>query len=92
MTYAIFIVWVDRRRNCCHLELYTKLTALGVKVLYDDVKESAGKKFASMDLIGLPWQISVGPRGVANGLVELKNRKNGEKEEVSLEQILARFG
>lgn len=73
-------------------ELYAKLQNIGINVLYDDVKESAGKKFASMDLIGLPWQISVGPRGIKNGVFELKNRKNGDKEEVSLVNLLARFG
>lgn len=69
-------------------EIYNKLTANGVEVLYDDTDTSAGSKFASMDLIGLPWQIAVGPRGVKAGTVELKNRTSGAKEEVSLEAAL----
>jgi prolyl-tRNA synthetase len=69
-------------------EIYNKLTAAGVEVLYDDTKESAGKKFAAMDLIGLPWQLAVGPKGVAAGTVELKNRASGEKVEISLETAL----
>jgi len=72
-------------------ELYEKLTAGGVEVLYDDTSESAGKKFASMDLIGLPWQVTVGPKGVAAGIVELKNRRSGEKIEISPEGLLAKF-
>ena len=44
-----------------------------------------------MDLIGLPWQVIVGPRGIANGTVELKNRRTGEREELSLESALARL-
>lgn len=65
-------------------EIYGKLTSC----LYDDREGSAGNKFATMDLIGLPWQVTVGPRGAANGIVELKNRKSGEKQELSLEAAL----
>ena len=59
-------------------------------VLYDDTSDSAGAKFAKMDLIGLPWQLVVGPRGISTGMVELKNRKTGEKEELSLETEIGR--
>ena len=59
--------------------------------LYDDRDERAGVKFADMDLIGLPWQVVVGPKGIAQGLVELKNRASGEKLEVSVESALARL-
>lgn len=69
-------------------DIYAKLTNAGVEVLYDDTDDSAGKKFASMDLIGLPWQLAVGPRGLAAGTVELKHRKTGEKQEVSFEAAL----
>ena len=55
-------------------ELYGKLRNAGVEVLYDDRDESAGAKFATMDLIGLPWQLVIGPRGLKAGTVELKNR------------------
>ena len=58
--------------------------------LYFDTDESAGQKFAAADLIGLPWQIVIGPKGAAKGVVELKNRKTAEKQEVSLEAALAK--
>jgi prolyl-tRNA synthetase len=72
-------------------ELYTKLGAAGVEVLYDDRDERGGVKLGSMDLIGLPWQVIVGPRGIANGMVELKRRSTGEREELSLESAFARL-
>ena len=65
-------------------EIYSKLPSC----LYDDREGSAGAKFATMDLIGLPWQIAVGPRGAAGGLVEVKNRKTGEKTEVSVSSVI----
>jgi len=71
--------------------LYKSLTAAGVEVLYDDRNERAGGKFASMDLIGLPWRITVGPRGLANGIVELTNRRTGESEELAPEVALERL-
>ncbi|MEX0759122.1 MAG: proline--tRNA ligase [Tistlia sp.] len=70
---------------------YGKLAAAGVETLYDDTEERAGAKFAEMDLIGLPWQLILGPRGLKNGLVELKRRASGEREELSLESALARL-
>ena len=70
-------------------DLYEKLRSMGVDVLYDDTDERAGSKFATMDLIGLPWQVIVGPRGVAAGVVELKVRKTGEKEELPIDSFLA---
>ncbi|HEU5047769.1 MAG TPA: proline--tRNA ligase [Rickettsiales bacterium] len=72
-------------------ELYSKLIAAGVETLYDDTAESAGKKFSGMDLIGLPWQVVVGPKGVAAGVVELKNRRTGEKIELSQEALLGKL-
>ena len=71
--------------------LYGKLQAAGVTVLYDDRDERPGAKFANMDLIGLPWQLVVGPRGVASGTVELKRRQTGENQELSVEAALARL-
>jgi len=65
--------------------LYRSLTALGLEPLYDDRKERAGGKFATMDLIGLPWRITVGPRGLKNGVVELTSRRTGESEEITPE-------
>ncbi len=71
--------------------IYEALTKAGRDVLYDDTDERAGTKFASMDLIGLPWQVIVGPKGVANGEVEVKNRKTGARETLSLDAAIARF-
>ena len=68
-----------------------RLTAAGVEVLYDDRDERGGVKLGSMDLIGLPWQVIVGPRGIASGTVELKRRSTGEREELSIESALARL-
>ena len=69
-------------------DLYAKLMAATGDVLYDDREERAGAKFADMDLIGLPWQIVVGPRGVKNGVVELKRRATGERQELAPEAAL----
>lgn len=73
-------------------ELYDALTAAGKEVLYDDTDQRSGGKFATADLIGLPWQMIVGPRGVASGEVEIKNRRTGERETVSIPAAIARFG
>jgi prolyl-tRNA synthetase len=70
---------------------YGKLQDAGVEVLYDDRDERGGVKLGSMDLIGLPWQVIVGPRGIANGVVELKNRATGAREELSMDSALARL-
>ena len=72
--------------------LYKSLTALGLELLYDDRSERAGAKFATMDLIGLPWRITVGPRGLKNGVVELTSRRTGESEEMTPEAAIARLG
>ncbi|WP_395021559.1 proline--tRNA ligase [Dongia sp.] len=72
-------------------DLYAKLQQAGVEVLYDDRDIRAGEKFAEMDLIGLPWQAVIGPRGAAAGKVEFANRKTGEKQEISAEEALNRL-
>ncbi len=72
-------------------QIYDALAARKTEVLYDDTDERAGAKFAVMDLIGLPWQVTVGPKGAEKGVVELKNRKTGEKQELSLESVLAQL-
>jgi prolyl-tRNA synthetase len=71
--------------------LYEKLQGAGIDTLYDDRDERGGVKLGSMDLIGLPWQVIVGPRGIAAGTVELKRRSIGAREELSLESALARL-
>jgi prolyl-tRNA synthetase len=68
--------------------LYAKLKAAGREVLYDDRDERPGVKFADMDLIGVPWQLVVGPKGVAKGMIEVKRRAGGAKEELSAEAAL----
>ena len=70
--------------------LYKEFTAAGLEPLYDDRKERAGGKFATMDLIGLPWRITVGPRGLKNGVVELTSRKTGESVEMAPAEAVAR--
>jgi prolyl-tRNA synthetase len=70
--------------------LYSALKAQGLDPLYDDTEERAGAKFATMDLIGLPWRVTVGPRGLAAGKVELTFRRTGESEEMTPEYAVAR--
>ncbi|HXC29896.1 MAG TPA: proline--tRNA ligase [Stellaceae bacterium] len=72
-------------------ELYGKLRSQGMAVLYDDRDESPGAKFATMDLIGLPWQLIVGPRGVAAGTLEIKDRRTGERQDLPAEAALNRI-
>jgi prolyl-tRNA synthetase len=69
-------------------DLYGKLLAAGVEVLYDERDESPGAKFATMDLIGLPDQLVIGPRGLAAGTIEMKHRRTGERRDVSAEAAL----
>ena len=71
--------------------LYKAMVAAGLEPLYDDREERAGAKFATMDLIGLPWRITVGPRGLAAGVVELTSRRTGESEELTPEAAVARL-
>ena len=71
--------------------IYRQLETSGLTALYDDREERAGAKFATMDLIGLPWRITVGPRGLANGQVELTSRRTGESEEMSPEAAIRRL-
>jgi prolyl-tRNA synthetase len=72
-------------------DLYQRLEAAGVETLYDDRDERGGAKFATMDVIGLPWQLIIGPKGLERGVVELKRRATGEREELSIESALARL-
>jgi prolyl-tRNA synthetase len=81
----------DARCAAAADDLYAKLQAAGIETLYDDRDERGGAKFATMDLIGLPWQLVVGPKGLERGIVELKNRATGEREELSAESALARL-
>ena len=71
------------------LDLYESLRLAGIDVLYDDTQERAGAKFANMDLIGLPVQITVGPRGVKAGVVEIKERATGKRFELEPQAALS---
>ena len=73
----------DARVDAACESLYASLRSAGVSVLLDDTDERPGAKFARMDLIGLPWQVLVGPRGLDSGMVELKHRASGERRELS---------
>ena len=69
-------------------DIYAKLSKAGIDPLYDDKNDRGGQKFARMDLIGLPYQIVVGPRGLKDGIVEVKTRATGERQEMSPEAAI----
>jgi len=71
------------------VELQAQLEARGIDVLHDDTPERAGVKFARMDLLGLPWQVVVGRRGLDRGIVELKRRASGERSELAPGEVPA---
>jgi prolyl-tRNA synthetase len=71
--------------------LYRALATRGCEVLYDDLEQRPGAKFATADLIGIPWQILVGPKGLAEGKIELKRRADGSREMLSPESVLGQF-
>jgi prolyl-tRNA synthetase len=73
-------------------KLYAALMAKGIDVLYHDLDERPGSKFATADLIGVPWQIMVGPRGLAEGKVEVKRRFDGSRELLAPADALVRVG
>ncbi len=81
---------VDSATDAACAALYKALAARGLDPLYDDRDERAGAKFATMDLLGLPWRITVGPRGLAAGKVELTSRRTGLSEEMTAEDAVAR--
>jgi len=71
--------------------LYAELTAKGFDTLYHDLDERPGSKFATADLIGVPWQILVGPRSLAEGKVEVKRRSDGSRELMTPADSVARL-
>jgi prolyl-tRNA synthetase len=81
----------DQKVDAACEDLYAKLTKAGKDVLYNDTDDRPGAKFASMDLIGIPHQLVVGPRGLEKGVVEVKLRSTGAREELSLAEALNRF-
>ncbi|MBV1863258.1 MAG: proline--tRNA ligase [Rhodobacteraceae bacterium] len=80
----------DAEADAACENLYNNLVTLGLDPIYDDRKERAGAKFATMDLIGIPWRLTVGPRGLKNGVVELTSRKSGESIELTPANAIAR--
>jgi prolyl-tRNA synthetase len=81
----------DAETDAACAKIYAALMAKGVDVLYDDRDDRPGAKFAAMDLIGLPWQVIVGPRGLKDGMGEVKNRRSGVRENAALDSIAGRF-
>jgi prolyl-tRNA synthetase len=81
----------DRDTETVCNDLYQKLERAGVSVLLDDTDDRAGAKFASMDLIGLPFQLIVGPKGVKAGEVEIKERKTGERATLGFDAALRKL-
>ena len=80
----------DPQTDAASERLYAALTVLACEVLLDDTDERPGAKFAKMDLIGIPWQIIVGPKGLSEGTVEVKRRATGEKLNLAIEAAIAR--
>jgi prolyl-tRNA synthetase len=81
----------DSATDAASERLYGELTERGVEVLYHDLDDRPGAKFAAMDLIGIPWQVVVGPKGLSEGKVELKRREDGSRALVSPEDAIARL-
>ena len=81
----------DKETDKACADIYGKLTRAGISVLYDDTNERAGGKFATMDLIGLPFQLIIGPKGLKGGEIELKERKSGERMNLSPEAAVKRL-
>jgi prolyl-tRNA synthetase len=81
----------DAANDAASLKIYDALQKAGIDVLYDDTDERPGGKFARLDLIGLPYQIIIGPKGLAEGQVEVKTRSTGARENLSLEAVVSRF-
>ena len=78
-------------RESCEIseKIYSELTNANLDPLYDDRDERVGSKFATMELIGIPWRITVGPRGLKKGIVELTDRHTGENREIPTDNIVS---
>ncbi|WP_322865446.1 proline--tRNA ligase [Aquicoccus sp. G2-2] len=81
----------DAEADAASEAICSALQAVGLEPLYDDTDERAGAKFATQDLIGLPWRITVGPRGLKNGVVELTSRRSGESVELPPDEAVRRL-
>ena len=81
----------DAATDAACADLYAKFEKAGIDTLYDDRDERPGAKFATMDLIGLPDQVIIGPKGLAEGKIEVKNRRSGARENLSIDEVLNKF-
>jgi len=81
----------DAETDAACEKIYAELMEKGVDVLYDDTDARPGAKFATNDLIGIPWQVIIGPRGLKEGIAEVKNRRTGERSNLPLANIVSRF-
>jgi prolyl-tRNA synthetase len=81
----------DADTDAACAKLYGELEAAGIDVLYDDRDVPAGAKFATADLIGIPYQLIVGPRGLKDGQAEIKHRATGERETLPLTDAVKRL-
>jgi prolyl-tRNA synthetase len=81
----------DTKTDAASESLYRELTARGIDVLYDDTDDRAGAKFATADLIGVPYQVLIGPKSIADGKVEFKKRAGGDRELLSPADALHRL-
>jgi prolyl-tRNA synthetase len=79
----------DKEADAACDKLYAEMGQAGMEVLFDDTDDRAGAKFSTMDLIGLPWQVVIGPRGLKDGIAEIKNRKSGQRENVPLANVIS---
>ncbi len=88
--FAIILINLKPEDSACNRiceEIYQKAQEKNIEILYDDTKNSIGQKFSVADLIGIPMQIAVGPKGAAAEKIEVKNRKTGQKKEINLADL-----
>ena len=85
--------FTNNDKNCYKVceEIYEKIQNMGISILYDDRDEGAGSKLADMDLIGIPWQVRVGPKSLANGCVEMKYRKHDDIKQLSIDSLIKKI-
>ena len=90
--YEVSVISLDKKGEALDAAaaIADELEALGIDVIFDDRAERPGVKFADNDLMGFPYQVIVGKRGLANGTVELKCRATGEREDVALDEVVPR--
>jgi len=90
--HLIAVSTADTAQREAAERLYTDLTAAGVEVVYDDREERPGVKFKDADLIGIPYRVTIGPKALARGAVELKARRDATAQEVPLADAVTRLG